>query len=121
MRPVETSPGMGGGVKNDGGVNSTMIHCKHFCKCHNVPPVQQYNKKTDWQCQLLTQNTLAFDGPLLYVNVHHVVLHSSRRNPQRGAEEFQAVNEEIVLLVLDMSLASCVTFHLSLSPPCTSV
>jgi hypothetical protein len=24
-----------------GGVNSTMIHCKNFCKCHNVPPVQQ--------------------------------------------------------------------------------
>jgi hypothetical protein len=22
-------------------VNSTMIHCKNFCKCHNVPPVQQ--------------------------------------------------------------------------------
>jgi hypothetical protein len=23
------------------GVNSTMIHCKSFGKCHNVPPVQQ--------------------------------------------------------------------------------
>jgi hypothetical protein len=23
------------------GVNSTMIFCKNFCKCHNVPPVQQ--------------------------------------------------------------------------------
>jgi hypothetical protein len=21
-------------------VNSTMINCKNFCKCHNVPPVQ---------------------------------------------------------------------------------
>jgi hypothetical protein len=43
MRPVETIPGMvGGGIKeNDGAVNSTMIYCKNFCKCHNVPPVQQ--------------------------------------------------------------------------------
>jgi hypothetical protein len=32
----------GGRIKeNDGGVNSTMIHCKNFCKCHNVTPVQQ--------------------------------------------------------------------------------
>jgi hypothetical protein len=22
------------------GVNSTLIHCKNFCKCHIVPPVQ---------------------------------------------------------------------------------
>jgi hypothetical protein len=22
-------------------VNSTMIHSKNFCKCHNIPPVQQ--------------------------------------------------------------------------------
>jgi hypothetical protein len=46
MRPIETVPGMGGkGVKeNDGGVNSTMIYFKHFCKCHHVPLVQQqYN------------------------------------------------------------------------------
>jgi hypothetical protein len=27
------------------GVNSTMIHYKNFCKCHNVPPEQQYLKK----------------------------------------------------------------------------
>jgi hypothetical protein len=41
MRPAETIPGMG--IKeNGGGVNSTMIHCKNFCKCHNAPPVQ-YN------------------------------------------------------------------------------
>jgi hypothetical protein len=43
MRPVETIPGMqGGGIKgNDGGVNSTVIYFKNFCKCHNEPPVQQ--------------------------------------------------------------------------------
>jgi hypothetical protein len=35
MRPVEAVPGMMEGV------NSTIIYCKHFCKCHNVPPVQQ--------------------------------------------------------------------------------
>jgi hypothetical protein len=34
MRSVETIPGMGrGGIKeNDGGVTSTMIYCKNFCK-----------------------------------------------------------------------------------------
>jgi hypothetical protein len=29
------------GIKeNDGGVNSTMIFYKNFCKCHSVPLVQ---------------------------------------------------------------------------------
>jgi hypothetical protein len=43
MRPVETVLRMGGeGIKKtDGGINLTKIYCKHFCKCHNVPPVQQ--------------------------------------------------------------------------------
>jgi hypothetical protein len=43
MRPAETVPGMGRrGIKeNGGGVNSTMIYCKNFCKCHNAPPAQQ--------------------------------------------------------------------------------
>jgi hypothetical protein len=27
------------------GVNSTMIYCKNFCKCHDVPLGQQYLKK----------------------------------------------------------------------------
>jgi hypothetical protein len=42
MRPVETIPGMGGEEikENGGGVNSGMIYCKNFYKCHNVP---QYN------------------------------------------------------------------------------
>jgi hypothetical protein len=32
--------------ENNAGVNLTMIYCKNFCKCHNVPPVQQqYGKK----------------------------------------------------------------------------
>jgi hypothetical protein len=36
MRPVETVPGMG--IKeNGGGEKSTVIYCKNFCKCHNVP------------------------------------------------------------------------------------
>jgi hypothetical protein len=40
MRPVEIILRMGG-KENDGGVNLTKIYCKHFCKCHNVPPIQQ--------------------------------------------------------------------------------
>jgi hypothetical protein len=42
-RPDEIIPGMGReGIKeNDGGMNSTMIYCKKFCKCHNVPPIQK--------------------------------------------------------------------------------
>jgi hypothetical protein len=41
MRSVETIPGMrGGGIMMEG-VNSTMIYCKNFCKCHKVPLVQQ--------------------------------------------------------------------------------
>jgi hypothetical protein len=40
---VETVPGIGGGeiMQSSGGVSSHMlnlIHCKNFCKCHNVPP-----------------------------------------------------------------------------------
>jgi hypothetical protein len=27
------------------GVNSTMIHCKNFCKCHHVPPQCKNNEK----------------------------------------------------------------------------
>jgi hypothetical protein len=36
---VKTIPEMGGGrIKENGeGVNSSMIYCKNFCKCHNVP------------------------------------------------------------------------------------
>jgi hypothetical protein len=43
VRPVEAVPGLGEeGIKeNDRGVSSTMIYCKNFCKCHNVPPVQK--------------------------------------------------------------------------------
>jgi hypothetical protein len=39
MISVEIIPGMGeSGMKRSGGVNSSMIYCKNFCKCHNVPP-----------------------------------------------------------------------------------
>jgi hypothetical protein len=42
MRHVEVVPGMRwGGIKeNDGGVSSTMIYFKNFCKYHNVPLLQ---------------------------------------------------------------------------------
>jgi hypothetical protein len=39
MIPVETIPGTGKGRTMEG-VNSTMIYCKNFGKCHNVSPVQ---------------------------------------------------------------------------------
>jgi hypothetical protein len=40
---IETIPGMRGeGIKKMmEGVNSTLICCKEFGKCHNVLPVQQ--------------------------------------------------------------------------------
>jgi hypothetical protein len=43
MRPVETIIRIGGGSinENDWRVNLTKIYRKHFCKCHNVSPVQQ--------------------------------------------------------------------------------
>jgi hypothetical protein len=43
VRPVQTIPGIGGGgiKKKDGGVNSTVIYCKYFGKCHNVIPTEQ--------------------------------------------------------------------------------
>jgi hypothetical protein len=46
---VETIPGIGRGMKGNGGeVNSSMIYliyCKNFCKCHNVPPPSTTMKK----------------------------------------------------------------------------
>jgi hypothetical protein len=66
MRPAETVPGMGGGGTKENGregefnydiyiyifllficaykawvISSIMIYCRHFLKCHNVPPAQQ--------------------------------------------------------------------------------
>jgi hypothetical protein len=45
MRSVETIPGMRAGriKRMMEVVNSSMIYCKNFCKCHNVP--QHSNKK----------------------------------------------------------------------------
>jgi hypothetical protein len=41
MRPVDTIVRMGEGriKENDGG--GEFNYCQHFCKCHNVPIVQQ--------------------------------------------------------------------------------
>jgi hypothetical protein len=43
MRLVETVLGIGGGKKRRRmeRMNSGMIYCKNFCKCHNVSPAQQ--------------------------------------------------------------------------------
>jgi hypothetical protein len=54
MIPVETTPGMGDGeIKENGeGVNSSMIqliHCKNFCKCHNVTSAQQQQQKNSFK------------------------------------------------------------------------
>jgi hypothetical protein len=40
VRPVGTIPkmGVGAGIKEN---DVTTIYRKNFCKCHNVPPVQQ--------------------------------------------------------------------------------
>jgi hypothetical protein len=42
MIPIESTPGMGRErtKENDGGVNSTTMCYKNFCKYHNVLPVQ---------------------------------------------------------------------------------
>jgi hypothetical protein len=41
MRPLKLFWQRGWVKENDRGVNSSMIYYKNFCKCHNVPPVQQ--------------------------------------------------------------------------------
>jgi methylphosphotriester-DNA--protein-cysteine methyltransferase len=43
MRFVDTYRNGVEGVKGEWwkGLNSTMVYCKAFCKCHSVPPVQQ--------------------------------------------------------------------------------
>jgi hypothetical protein len=43
MRSVETilRLGEGGERRIMEGMNSTKLYCKHFCKCHIVPPIQQ--------------------------------------------------------------------------------
>jgi hypothetical protein len=45
MKPTETILGMGGeGIRRImEGVNLAMLYHKHFCKCHSVPSVQQYD------------------------------------------------------------------------------
>jgi hypothetical protein len=40
MRSVETNTSMGAGRIKEKGMNSTLIYCKNFCKCLNVPPAQ---------------------------------------------------------------------------------
>jgi hypothetical protein len=41
MRPAETIlRRWGGGIKECDGRSESKIYCKHFGKCHNVPPIQ---------------------------------------------------------------------------------
>jgi hypothetical protein len=48
MIPAATIPGMGVGIKENGGkMNSSIIHliyCKNLHKCHNVPPPSTIKK-----------------------------------------------------------------------------
>jgi hypothetical protein len=47
MIPVETIPGI---KESSGEMNSSMmylIHCKTFCKCHNIPHLTKIKKKTE--------------------------------------------------------------------------
>jgi hypothetical protein len=43
MRHIENTPGMGGREQRRmmEYVNSAMMYCKNFCKCHDAFPVQQ--------------------------------------------------------------------------------
>jgi hypothetical protein len=39
-RPVDTIPGTGReGIKDNNGEGECEIYWKHFCKCHEVPPI----------------------------------------------------------------------------------
>jgi hypothetical protein len=55
MRPNETVPGMGAGERGMMvGVNSTMIYCKNFGKCHDVPLVNNMIIKVKTLVQCVT-------------------------------------------------------------------
>jgi hypothetical protein len=47
MIPIETIPGIGGGIKENGGGSEFKydIFSIEFCKCHNVPPPSTTKKK----------------------------------------------------------------------------
>jgi hypothetical protein len=40
-----------GKIKENDGRGEFMIYCKDFCKCYDVPPVQQYTKKKKKTCE----------------------------------------------------------------------
>jgi hypothetical protein len=63
MRPAETVPRMGrrGIKKNGGGVNSTVIYCKNFCKCHIASPAQ-YDNNFFKRLGILTELSILLDG-----------------------------------------------------------
>jgi hypothetical protein len=62
MRPVERIPATGevGQRRMMEGVNSSMIYCKNFCKCYNVPPVQQQSVQ-----QQLKKNLVKVESPAI--------------------------------------------------------
>jgi hypothetical protein len=70
-RPTETIAGMGGRrIKENGeGVNSSMrylIHCRDFCKYHNVPSPSITIKKTRMKVLIINRNGRS-KSPGIYV------------------------------------------------------
>jgi hypothetical protein len=89
VRPVETIPGMEvGGIKeNDGEVNSSIIYCKNFCKCHNVSPVQQLKKKKEERKKLQRE--------VLEHVLQFCPSHSARSGASRGWSRPDALGSRI--------------------------
>jgi hypothetical protein len=50
MIPFETVPGWGEELRREvKGVNSSMMHCKNICKCHNISSPSTTIKEKDRQ------------------------------------------------------------------------
>jgi hypothetical protein len=63
MRTVEIIPGMGERkIKNGGGGEFKymyLIHCKNFCGCHSVPPLNTVIKNKVFIEKILVNNLLS--------------------------------------------------------------
>jgi hypothetical protein len=62
MRPVETIRGMRerGKMRMMEGVNSTMVYCRRFCKCHSVP--QYINQQINQSIKIRSRTTICFNN-----------------------------------------------------------
>jgi hypothetical protein len=68
------------------GVNSIMIYCKNFCKCLNVPPVQQYD---NYKKRKKEKKNLGLDDPPKYLElqIHPTAFISFWGRRAQGGEE----------------------------------